>query len=326
MHIGIVGAGPAGLFAADFLSKDSFHRIEIYERRALPFGLLRYGVAPDHAGTKAIARQFERTLDRSNVSLHCGVEVGSRIALSTLLARHDHLVLASGAGAGHRLPHPLTVANELTGLDFLRWVNGDPQLQIQLRGPVRNVLVVGNGNVALDVVRLLARAGSGVPGAAAGDWLACLDLQELQVWGRGAAGSTRFSPQGLLELDGLARFRPCADPCEVTGAGSNPEAGDILARWAGAADDGRRPIRFRFARPLTPDDGFAPDLLVHCVGQAIAPIAGQAPAAWRASLPPDRQARVHLAGWAAEGGAGAIPLSRAQARAMCDRILAAATV
>lgn len=324
MRVAIVGSGPAGMFTAEFLSKDPSTRVDLYERRPVPFGLLRYGVAPDHGGTKAIARQFERTLARPNVSLRCGVEIGVHASLADLLQRYDHLVLASGCGPGRRLAHGLPVAQELTGLELLRWMNGDPEVDLRLGAGIRRVLVLGHGNVSLDVVRLLASAGAAPAAGAAVRWLQELALEDIQIWGRGSAADTRFSAQSLQELEGLARFRPVTTAAEVAGhcSVSNPDALEVLRRWAGPGDDARCPIRLRFGGACLVDPDFVPDLVVHCIGQQVAAIGGQEPADWIRGLAPQEQARVHAVGWAAGGHAGAIPASRAQAKAVVDRMRA----
>ncbi|WP_326537449.1 FAD-dependent oxidoreductase [Pseudorhodoferax sp.] len=332
MKVAIIGSGPAGMFTAEFLAKDPATQVDIYERRLVPFGLLRYGVAPDHVGTKAIGRQFERTLTRPNVALACGVEVGTDLALADLLARYDHLVLASGSGPARLLPLDLPQVQEWTGLDLLRWMNGDPEVSMQPGAGIRRVLVIGHGNVSLDVVRLLAQAGPAAPTAAvaaiaepAARWLHSLALEEIQVVGRGAAAHTRFSAQGLMELQDLERFVPMTEAAEVAeteGAG-NADALAVLRSWAGQVrKDLRRPIRFGFGRSGMLGGGFVPDLVVHCVGQQVARIAGWEPMAWIGSLQASDHARVHAVGWAAGERAGAIPASRIQAKAAADGIRA----
>lgn len=333
MQVAIVGSGPAGMFTAEFLAKDPAIQVDIFERRPAPFGLLRYGVAPDHVGTKAIGRQFERTLARPNVALISGVEVGADLALADLLARYDHLVLASGSGPGRLLPLDLPQVQEWTGLDLLRWMNGDPEVCAQPAAGVRRVLVIGHGNVSLDVVRLLAQAGAATPNTAIADpaarWLQSLALEEIRVVGRGAAAHTRFSAQGLAELEELERFVAVTDAAEVAeteGAG-NPDALAVLRAWSTPArQDARRLIRFGFGRSCMLDGGFAPDLVVHCVGQQVARIAGWEPTAWIGSLQAADRARVHAVGWAAAEPAGAIPISRLQAKAVADGIRAAVGV
>lgn len=316
MKVAIVGAGPAGMYLADFLSKTPATQVELYERLEEPFGLLRFGVAPDHAGTKAIARVFERVLERPNVNLSCGVEVGRRLPVAELLRDFDHVVLATGAGQGLRAPHAVEAAYEVTGVDFLRWMNGHPEVQLSPDHSVRRVLVMGHGNVSLDVVRLLAtRSPVATVAADAAAWLCSLDLMGIQVMGRGGAGQTRFSAAGLLELEHIAGFQPRVSLPDIEAAVevSNPDALGVLRRWAQAPDDGRPGIRFSFSGKRGESE-WQPDMVVHCIGQQVASVAGHNPLEWARHPQQPGHACVHTLGWASGRAGGTIPDSRLAAR------------
>lgn len=329
MKIAIVGAGPAGMYAADFLSKDASTCIDIYERLGEPFGLLRFGVAPDHAGTKAVARVFERTLARPNVSLRCNTEVGRDVTMDALLRGCDHLVLATGAGEGAWAQHRVRAPLEVTGLALLRWMNGHPEAELHVPGRLQRVLVIGHGNVSLDVVRLLARQDldqliPAVPAPVAA-WHRSLDIRDIRVCGRGHAGQTRFSPAGLLELaeiDGLGLVVQPSDVAELPEV-RNAEALAVLRDWAGRDTGGDRVVQFGFSGEGLVASAFGPDLIVHCVGQTVADVGGRAPAAWaheQAASPEPGLACVHAIGWASGKAAGALGDSRAQARQLVEKI------
>jgi ferredoxin--NADP+ reductase len=154
----IVGSGPAGFYAADFLLKAGLE-VDLYERLPAPFGLVRYGVAPDHQTIKRVAAAFERTAKHPAFRLRGHVEVGRDLALEELRRAYHAVVLAYGASSDRKLGVP---GEDLTGSHaataFVAWYNGHPEHQADrydLSG--ERAVVVGLGNVALDVARVLLR-------------------------------------------------------------------------------------------------------------------------------------------------------------------------
>ncbi|MEU9886203.1 FAD-dependent oxidoreductase [Sphaerisporangium sp. NPDC051011] len=159
LSVAVVGAGPAGCYAAAELSEIPGVSISVFERLPTPFGLVRAGVAPDHSSTKLIARQFGSVLARSNVHCFFNVEVGRHISVQELLEHHHAVVWAGGAGDDRRLGIP---GEDLPGCvsarEFVAWYNGHPDFadrRFDFHG--ERVVVIGNGNVALDVARVLAQ-------------------------------------------------------------------------------------------------------------------------------------------------------------------------
>ncbi|CAG0991310.1 partial NADPH-ferredoxin reductase FprA, partial [Rhodocyclaceae bacterium] len=160
LHIAIIGAGPAGCYTADQLTRKLPDAcIDVYDRLPTPYGLVRGGVAPDHQGTKAIVRQFERTFAKERVHFRGNVEVGRDIAYEDLKAAYHAVVVASGALEDRLLGIP---GEDLDGVygsgRFVGWYNGIPDcsgLVPRICGPA--VAVVGNGNVALDIARILGK-------------------------------------------------------------------------------------------------------------------------------------------------------------------------
>jgi len=207
--IAIIGSGPAGCYLADQLLRlvpDA--SIDVLEKLPVPFGLIRYGVAPDHQSTKAVTRVFDRVLSRDHVSFFGNVEVGRDVRLDELMTLYDAVVLATGAARDRRVSIP---GEDLLGVvgsgSFVGWYNGHPHSQAPVVSGVRSAVIVGNGNVAIDVARILAKgpeelAGSDVDGRVAA-WLMALPLQTVHIVGRRAAAEAKFTDHELAELGTL---------------------------------------------------------------------------------------------------------------------------
>jgi ferredoxin--NADP+ reductase len=156
-RVAVVGSGPAGMYAVWELLEHQGIAVDVYDRSWAPFGLIRTGVAPDHPGTKKITTLFERAARKPNVTMHLGVEVGTHVSHEELSAAHSAVIYATGASATRttRLP-----GEHLDGVHsatkFVGWYNGDPDhadLVLNLSG--ERAVIIGNGNVALDVARVL---------------------------------------------------------------------------------------------------------------------------------------------------------------------------
>ncbi|MFE6922146.1 FAD-dependent oxidoreductase [Nocardia sp. NPDC057663] len=157
LRVAIVGAGPAACYAAEELLQRCTAEIEIFDRLPTPWGLLRSGVAPDHQSTKAVTTRFESVLKRDAVGLHLNVEVGVHVSHAELLADHHAVLYAVGASGDRGLGIP---GEDLPGshsaTEFVAWYNGHPDYadrEFDLSGP--RAVIIGNGNVALDVARIL---------------------------------------------------------------------------------------------------------------------------------------------------------------------------
>lgn len=160
LHVSILGSGPAGCFTAqELLRRHPGVRVDLYEREPEPFGLLRYGVAPDHGHTRRAMRPFQKVLDHPEVHLHLGIEIGQDVTVAQLAADSDAVVVAVGAAEPNRLGVP---GEELPGclpaVTFAAWANGRVGARIPIRALAhRSAVIIGHGNVALDVARLLLR-------------------------------------------------------------------------------------------------------------------------------------------------------------------------
>jgi ferredoxin--NADP+ reductase len=152
--IAIVGAGPAGYFAAQAFQKAQTEElsfsIDMIERLPTPWGLVRSGVAPDHPKIKTVSKVFEKIAKEPNFRLFANVELGKDVSLKDLREQYDAVVLATGASKGRKLGIPgEDLTNSLSAADFVPWYNSHPDY-------VNTAVVIGAGNVAMDVARILA--------------------------------------------------------------------------------------------------------------------------------------------------------------------------
>src|SRR6476661_1398798 len=160
LRVAVVGAGPAGFYAAGALlaSEDPRVEVDLIDRLPTPWGLVRLGVAPDHENIKAVSRAFEKTAARPGFRFFGNVEVGSTVSHAELLAIYDAVVYTVGAQTDRRLGIP---GEDLPGswpaTAFVAWYNGHPDFQdLDFDLDTERAVVVGNGNVAVDCARMLA--------------------------------------------------------------------------------------------------------------------------------------------------------------------------
>jgi ferredoxin--NADP+ reductase len=338
----VVGAGPSGLYAVDrILRVDKLARVDVFDRVPVPFGLVRYGVAPDHQGTKSVARVLERALDKPGVRFLGNVEIGRDVTLEELRAAYDGVLLSVGVGRDKRLGIPGEDLGNVAGSwNFTAWVNGRPGYgaPVDLAG-VRSVVIIGLGNVAIDVARLLlktpdALAGSDV-GADVSAALASASAEYVTIIGRGNADEARFGQGELAELVALPDVAVIANPSIV--ANDTSVAATVLRN---APATGRRTLAVRFGTtPLavegegratglrvadaTGEHVLPADLIVTCIGYGCTPLGDLPQDAGRFVHDDNRIADgLYVAGWAATGPRGTIASSRVVAQAAADRILA----
>ncbi|MGE2688469.1 FAD-dependent oxidoreductase [Mycolicibacterium pulveris] len=157
LTVAIVGSGPAAMYAADELLTQRGVRVNVFERLPTPYGLVRAGVAPDHQSTKRVTRLFDKIADQRGFQLYLNVEVGTDLTHAELLAHHHAVLYAVGAPNDRRLDiDGMGLPGTGTATEFVAWYNGHPEFS---RLPVdlghERVVLIGNGNVALDVARIL---------------------------------------------------------------------------------------------------------------------------------------------------------------------------
>src|SRR5436305_13593806 len=160
IKVAIVGSGPAGFYAADALLKSEDPRVEVdmIERLPTPWGLVRLGVAPDHENIKAVSRAFEKISQRPGFRFFGNVDLGRDVTNADLVRLYDAVVYAVGAQTDRQLGIP---GEDLPGswaaTEFVAWYNGHPDFQdLEFDLSDERAVVVGNGNVAIDVARMLA--------------------------------------------------------------------------------------------------------------------------------------------------------------------------
>ncbi len=216
LHIAIIGSGPAGYYTAEAAQKKFGDdvRVDIIDRLPVPFGLIRFGVAPDHQSIKAVSNRYEKVALSDNVRFVGNVTVGRDVSVDELQGLYDAVVLATGAPDDRPLAIP---GGDLPGVygsaAFVGWYNGHPDyadLEPPLGG--KHVVIIGNGNVALDVARILSKTraefgGSDIVSHAL-DLLEDSGTEDITILGRRGPHQIAMTPKELGELGHLARATP----------------------------------------------------------------------------------------------------------------------
>ncbi|MEK9966016.1 MAG: FAD-dependent oxidoreductase [Rhodospirillaceae bacterium] len=228
INVAVIGAGPSGFYTVDALLKaDKDIRVDIIERLPTPFGLIRGGVAPDHQTTKKVARVYEKTALTDGVGYFGNVEVGRDVTIAELQEMYDAIVLAVGAPRDRKLGIP---GEDKTGVfgsaDFVGWYNGHPDFtDLAPDLNTNTVVVIGQGNVAVDTARVLVKtaeemAESDIADHAA-DAIAASPITDVYMVGRRGPIEAKFTNVELREMGKLEDCQPVIDPAqlpdEVTG-------------------------------------------------------------------------------------------------------------
>lgn len=206
LKVAVVGAGPAGIYASDILAKsDAEVSIDLFERLPAPYGLVRYGVAPDHPRIKQIIVALYRILQRGDIRLFANVEVGRDVTIEELEKRYDAVIITTGADRDARLDiEGVDLPQSYGAADFVSWYDGHPDYPRTWPLEAEKVAVIGAGNVALDVARVLAKhmtemITTEVPANVASQ-LAENPVKEVHVFGRRGPAQVKFTPLELREL------------------------------------------------------------------------------------------------------------------------------
>ncbi len=228
-HLAIIGSGPAGYYTAEAAQKafGDDVLIDIIDRLPVPYGLIRFGVAPDHQSIKAVSRRYEKVALTDNVRFAGNVSVGTHVSIAELQELYDAVILATGAPNDRKLEIPGSdLAGVIGSAAFVGWYNGHPDF-VDLDPPLdgAHVVVVGNGNVALDVARILAKttdefSGSDIVGHA----LQALNgskVEKITLLGRRGPHQIAMTPKELGELGRLGRACPRVDPADLPEQGAD---------------------------------------------------------------------------------------------------------
>jgi len=256
MRVAIIGSGPAGFYAAEALLRrtDTAVEVDMLDRLPTPYGLVRGGVAPDHQKIKTVTRVFAGTAARPSFRFLGNVQLGRDLAVEDLRNHYHQIVYATGNEGDRRLGIPGEGILRCTPATvFVGWYNGHPDYRLaNLDLSVRRVAVVGNGNVAVDVARILlhTRAELERTDMAEHALVALRQSQVRQVYllGRRGPAQAAFTPGELEELGALEEADPVVDPDDL--AGADPERNANLRLLRAFATRPQRPearkVHFRF--------------------------------------------------------------------------------
>ncbi|WP_030450898.1 FAD-dependent oxidoreductase [Herbidospora cretacea] len=221
LRVAVVGSGPAGIYTAEALTKQASGPVEVdvLERLPTPYGLVRYGVAPDHTSIKSIATYLRRVLEAPGVRFLGGVELGLDLSVDDLLSCYDAVVYCTGAMVDRRMGVPgEDLPGSVAATDFVNWYCGHPDAP-EFTLDAEDVVVIGVGNVAVDVVRILAKTAdelrsTDVPHNVL-TALAESKVKRVHMVGRRGAQHAKFTLKELRELGDLLNADILTFPDEV---------------------------------------------------------------------------------------------------------------
>jgi ferredoxin--NADP+ reductase len=234
LRVAIVGAGPAGFYAAEALlkQKDLVCSIDFFNRFPTPFGLVREGVAPDHPSIKAVTRIYDKIARSEHVRYFGNVSIGSDIAHSELMEHYDQVVYAVGAQSDRRMGIPgEDLAGSVPATAFVGWYNGRPDYRdMEFDLSCERVVVVGNGNVAMDVTRILAKSTDELAETDICDYaleaLRNSKVREVVMLGRRGPAQAAFTNPELKEFGELEGVDVIIDPADLE---LDPQSEESLA-------------------------------------------------------------------------------------------------
>lgn len=207
LRLAVVGAGPAGIYASDLIIKaerDFDVSIDLFDLLPAPYGLVRYGVAPDHPRIKGIMRALYEVLDRGDIRFFGNVQYGKDITLEDLKNHYNAVIFATGAIADADLNVPgIDLEGSYGAADFVNWYDAHPDFPIEWPLNAREIAVIGNGNVALDVARILIKRPEDLLTTDIPDHvyqgLKTSPVTDVHVFGRRGPAQVKFSPLELRE-------------------------------------------------------------------------------------------------------------------------------
>ena len=222
LRVAIVGAGPAGIYAADVLMKTEGLdvSIDLFERFPAPFGLIRYGVAPDHPRIKGIITALHQVMDKPNIRLLGNVTFGVDVKLDDLRPLYDAIIVTTGAEKDRTLEIPgIDLPGSYGAADFVSWFDGHPDVPRTWPLQARSIAVLGVGNVALDVARMLSKTADELLSTEIPDnvyeGLKASPVTDVHVFGRRGPAQAKFTPLELRELDHSPNVEVIVEPEDI---------------------------------------------------------------------------------------------------------------
>ncbi|MGG5175122.1 FAD-dependent oxidoreductase [Pseudarthrobacter sp. J1763] len=212
LRVAVIGSGPAGVYAADILTKSEAVKsgeltvsIDLFDRYPAPYGLIRYGVAPDHPRIKGIVNALHKVLDRGDIRFFGNVEYGTDITIDDLRSHYDAVIFATGAIKDADLNIPgIELDGSYGGADFVSWYDGHPDVSREWPLNAKEVAVIGNGNVALDVARVLSKHADDLLVTEIPEnvykGLKASPVTDVHIFGRRGPAQVKFTPLELREL------------------------------------------------------------------------------------------------------------------------------
>jgi len=256
LRVAVVGSGPAGFYAAGaLLDAEPGFEVDMLERLPTPWGLVRLGVAPDHPKLKSVSRAFERIAEKPGFRFFGNVEVGRDLSHADLLQLYDAVVYAFGAQTDKRLGiRGEDLPGSWSATELVAWYNGHPDYQeLQFDLDVDRAVVIGNGNVALDVARMLALTPAELAPTdttdAAIEAIGSSTLREIVIVGRRGAAQASWTTQELKEMGELAGADvsvETADLDDPPDADTQTQRNLQVLRDFTAREPGGKPLLIRF--------------------------------------------------------------------------------
>jgi ferredoxin--NADP+ reductase len=261
-RVAVIGAGPAGIYTAAALTDvvGTPVEVDVFDRLPTPYGLVRYGVAPDHPKIKSIIELLRGVLERPAVRFFGNVQLGRDVTFAELRSSYDAIVVAYGASADRHLSVPGEgLAGSISATEFVSWYSGHPDAPADgIRLTARSVAVVGAGNVALDVARMLLQPGerlraTDVPAHVLREFAAS-GVRDVYILARRGVAQVRFSSKELHEIGELPDVDVLLRSQDLPGNGSEPtgdparhHAVDMLRSFGQRSPQGRaKRLHFRF--------------------------------------------------------------------------------
>ena len=221
LRVAVIGAGPAGIYASDLLIKSGIEvEVDLFERMPAPFGLIRYGVAPDHPRIKGIVNSLHAVMEKPQLRFLGNIDIGATVSVDELRQFYHAIVFSTGAVADRLLDIP---GQDLQGshgaAEFVGFYDGNPEFKRDWNLDAEQVAVIGVGNVGLDVARILAKTGEELLVTEIPDNVyASLKenkAKEVHVFGRRGPAQAKFTPLELKELDHSPTIEVVVDPEDI---------------------------------------------------------------------------------------------------------------